>query len=69
MSWLRKKNRYHATTLPPYREVIKKTLDPEWNETYEFVGVRKSSVLRVECYDRDVGYVTNSKVQGSGCRV
>mmetsp|Transcript_44982 Transcript_44982/g.72229 ORF Transcript_44982/g.72229 Transcript_44982/m.72229 type:complete len:899 (+) Transcript_44982:330-3026(+) len=42
-------------------KVIKKTLDPEWNETYEFVGVRKSSVLRVECYDRDVGYVTNSK--------
>lgn len=42
-------------------KVIKKTLNPEWNEIYEFVGVRYSSYLHVECYDRDTGYITNSK--------
>lgn len=42
-------------------KVISKTLEPEWNETYEFVGVREDATLAVECYDRDKGYVTNSK--------
>lgn len=42
-------------------KVMPKTLEPEWNETFEFVGVREDATLAVECYDRDKGYVTNSK--------
>jgi Ca2+-dependent lipid-binding protein len=55
----KKKNK--ADVIKYKSKVIKKTLDPEWNEMYDFVGVRKSSDLVVECFDRDVGYVANSK--------
>lgn len=42
-------------------KVIKKTLDPEWNQIFEFVGVKDDAILNVECYDRDEGFIANSK--------
>ena len=62
-AWLgeKQKKKKDADLIKYKSKVIKKTLDPEWNEIYEFVGVRYSSYLHVECYDRDVGYITNSK--------
>lgn len=62
-AWLSKaeKKKKHTDIIKFKSKVVKKTLNPEWNEMYEFVGVRKSSLLHVECYDRDVGYVANSK--------
>jgi hypothetical protein len=41
--------------------VVDKTLNPEWNETFEFVGVKESGVLTVECYDRDVAMMGMGK--------
>jgi len=35
-------------------KVIQKTLDPEWGEEFEFVGVLERTPLIVECFDRDV---------------
>lgn len=62
-AWLSKaeNKKKQADVIKFKSKVVKKTLNPEWNEMYEFVGVRKSSLLHVECYDRDVGYVANSK--------
>jgi hypothetical protein len=53
--------RWYNNIAGPWLKVCKKTLDPEWNETFEFVGVKDSSPLVVECYDRDYGYVANTK--------
>ena len=62
-AWLgaSEKRKNQADVIKFKSKVCKKTLDPEWNELYEFVGVRKASYLHVECYDRDVGYIANSK--------
>ena len=43
-----------------------KTLDPEWNERFEFVGVREDAALVVDVYDRDKGYVIGSSKESLG---
>lgn len=43
-----------------------KTLDPEWNESFEFVGVRADSALVVDVFDRDKGYVAGSSKESLG---
>ena len=43
-----------------------KTLDPEWNERFEFVGVREDAALVVDVYDRDKGYVVGSSKESLG---
>jgi Ca2+-dependent lipid-binding protein len=42
------------------------TLDPEWNERFEFVGVREDAALVVDVYDRDKGYVIGSSKESLG---
>jgi Ca2+-dependent lipid-binding protein len=42
------------------------TLDPEWNECFEFVGVREDAALVVDVYDRDKGYVVGSSKESLG---
>jgi Ca2+-dependent lipid-binding protein len=43
-----------------------KTLDPEWLESFEFVGVRGDSKLYMQCFDRDKGYVAGSSKSSLG---
>ena len=43
-----------------------KTLDPEWNESFEFVGVRADSALVVDVFDRDKGYVAGTSKESLG---
>ena len=43
-----------------------KTLDPEWNERFEFVGVRSDASLVVDVFDRDKGYIAGTTKESLG---
>jgi hypothetical protein len=43
-----------------------KTLDPEWLESFEFVGVSGGAALQVQCFDRDKGMVVGSSKSSLG---
>lgn len=43
-----------------------KTLDPEWLESFEFVGVSGGDALQVQCFDRDKGMVVGSSKSSLG---